>query len=68
MARLSNGSLDEVAQSDAVWHQRVNDAEQDYLRCLSEFGCDSGEAFSALWHLRQLKRQAEGQAQVLVAA
>lgn len=68
MARLSKDSLNEVAQSDGLWHQRIKDAEQDYLGCLSEFGCDSGEAYSALWHLQQLKRQAAGQAGILAAA
>lgn len=47
-----------TAKASRTWSKRVRDAEQDYLACLSEFGCESGEAFSAQWHLRQVKRLA----------
>lgn len=37
---------------------RIQAAEDDYLSCISDFGCESGEALAAQWHLRELQRQA----------
>ena len=68
MARRRMAQRVEATQSETLWDQRVQKAEQDYLACLAEFGCDSGEAFSALWHLRQLKRLAGAQDRPLAAA
>lgn len=65
MARLWNGSK---RQSDADWGRRIQQAEADYLACMAEFGCDSGEAYAALWHLRQMKRLANERPENQVAA
>ena len=68
MATLRDIPTNEIGHSDRDWAKRVRDAELDYLRCLAEFGCDSGEAYSALWHLRQMKRLSVDRSERLVAA
>lgn len=58
MTRVRSGLRQVACQSEQNWARRVEDAEQDYMACLAEFGHSSGEAYAALWHWQQLKRLA----------
>lgn len=48
----------EGPNADAI-ADRVREAEQDYLTCVADYGCESGEAMSARWHLNELQRKAQ---------
>ena len=43
---------------DTVHEERIREAEAIYQACVADFGCESGEAFTAEWHLREVQRQA----------
>ena len=55
---MANPRADLEGSGLGALSEQIQAAEQDYLTCVADFGCESAEALSAQWHLREPRRQA----------